>query len=507
MAYLIGADIGTLGTKSVLVDLEGRILASASKEYGVITPKPGWAEQHPDTWFEAVCKTIRSVLKISNVEPGDVAGVCISSLYGGSGVFCDENVEPLRPCLIWADRRATEECEWVKKNVGEGEIFKVTGNVVDPYYGYTKMLYVKFKEPKVWKKTKFVMTPNAYCIYKLTGSVSTDFSSAGNYGGIFDIHKRCWSDKLMDELGIPREFFPDKLSMAKDVVGEVTNEGASLTGLKRGTPVMAGGIDAPVSALSSGAINDGDLSCMLGTSMCNGFVNEELRLSPKLVNYPYVVQDQKMLYSFAGIVTAGYCIRWFRDQLGKQEAALASQLNISSYSILDLEAEKVPPGSEGLIFLPHMMVGERAPYWDDHVRGIIAGLTVYHTKAHIFRAFLEGVAYALRYSIEAALDAGMPLNRVLLVDGGAKSPLWRSIIANVTGMSMHYIPGVVGAPLGDALLAGVGCGALSYESIKDWVKIEEKVEPSPARKAIYDKYYKIFKKLYGSVKEVFKEWG
>ncbi|HID17361.1 TPA: hypothetical protein EYP26_03615 [Candidatus Bathyarchaeota archaeon] len=241
MAYLIGADIGTLGTKSVLVDLEGRILASASKEYGVITPKPGWAEQHPDTWFEAVCKTIRSVLKISNVEPGDVAGVCISSLYGGSGVFCDENVEPLRPCLIWADRRATEECEWVKKNVGEGEIFKVTGNVVDPYYGYTKMLYVKFKEPKVWKKTKFVMTPNAYCIYKLTGSVSTDFSSAGNYGGIFDIHKRCWSDKLMDELGIPREFFPDKLSMAKDVVGEVTNEGASLTGLKRGTPVMAGG--------------------------------------------------------------------------------------------------------------------------------------------------------------------------------------------------------------------------------------------------------------------------
>ena len=507
MAYLIGTDIGTLGTKSVLVDPEGRILASAFEEYDVITLKPGWAEQRPRIWFEAACRTIKSVLEASNVEAKDVAGICISSLYGGSGIFCDEEVKPLRPCIIWADRRATEECEWVKEHIGEEGIFKVTGNVVDPYYGYTKMLYIKFKEPKIWERTRYILTPNAYCIYKLTGNLSTDLSSAGNYGGIFDIHKRDWSEEMMDELGIPRSLFPERLFMSSETVGEVTGEGERLTNLKRGTPVMAGGIDAPVSALSSGAVDDGDLSCMLGTSMCNGFINEKLRLSPKLVNYPYVIRDREMLYSFAGIVTAGYCIRWFRDQLGRQEHQFANQLNISGYQILDLEAEKIPPGSEGLIFLPHMMVGERAPYWDDYIRGTLAGLTVYHTKAHIFRAFLEGVAYALRYSVEIALEAGMPLRRALLVDGGAKSTLWRRIMADVTGLTMGYIAGAAGAPLGDALLAGIGTKTLrGYNAIKDWVKVTEETKPNPENRETYDKYYGIFKKLYTSIREVFKEF-
>lgn len=507
MTYFIGVDVGTLGTKSVLVDVEGKILASAFKEYGVVSLKPGWAEQHPSTWFEAFCETVKSVLKASDVDSKDVAGVCVSSLYGGSGVLCDEEMNPLRPSLIWADRRAVDECRWVRERIGEEEIFKVTGNVVDPYYGYTKMLYVKFKEPKIWERTRHILTPNGYCAYRVTGSVSTDLSSAGNYGGIFNIHKRVWSEELMDELGIPRSLFPERLVMAKDVVGEVTGEGEELTGLRKGTPVMAGGIDAPVSALSSGAMEDGDLSCMLGTSMCNGFINSELRLSPKLVNYPYVIRDHEMLYSFAGVVTAGYCVRWFRDQLGRGESELAGQLGLSGYAVLDLMAEKAPPGSDGLIFLPHMMIGERAPYWDNHVRGTLAGLTVYHTKAHVFRAFLEGVAYALRYSVEAALEAGMPLKRVLLVDGGARSALWRRIMTDVTGMVMEYIAGAAGAPLGDALLAGVGCGALKgYEAIRDWVKVTEKVKPDPQNRAVYDKQYKLFRALYESLKEVYKQF-
>jgi xylulokinase len=507
MTYLIGTDIGTLGTKSILVTIEGEITASAFEEYDVITLKPSWAEQRPEIWFDAVCKTIKSVLDTSKVESKDVEGVCISSLYGGSGIFCDKNMSPLRPCLIWADRRATSECEWVKEKIGEEEIFKTTGNVIDPYYGYTKMLYIKSKEPNIWNETKYIVTPNAYCIYRLTDSLSIDLSSAGNYGGIFNIHKRDWSEELMDELGISRSFFPENLLTSKDLVGEVTENGANLTGLQKGTPVMAGGIDAPVSALSSGAIYDGDLSCMLGTSMCNGFISDKLRLSPKLVNFPYVVRDKEMLYSFAGIVTAGYCIRWFRDQLGKQESEMADQLDLSSYAILDLEAQNILPGSEGLLFLPHLMVGERAPYWDDYVRGTLAGLTVYHTKAHIFRAFLEGISYAVKYSIEVALESGMRLNRSLLVNGGAKSALWRAIMADVTGRPMGYIAGAAGAPLGDALLAGVGCGALKdYTAIKDWVKITDNVEPNPKNRAVYDKYYKIFRRLDESIREVYRDF-
>jgi xylulokinase len=415
-------------------------------------------------------------------------------------------MKPLRPCIIWADRRATDECRWVRDNVGEDEIFKVTGNVIDPYYGYIKMLWIKRNEPKIWKSIHKIMTPNAYCVHKLTGAVSIDLSSAGNYGGIFDIHRKAWSDGMMKALGIPATVLPEKISMSKDVVGEITPKGSELTGLRRGTPISAGGIDAPVSALAVGALEDGDLALMLGTSMCCGFISHKPRLSPKLINYPYVVRDMELTYSFAGLTTAGYCIRWFRDQLGKAEVSAAGQVELSPYGILDMEAEGVPPGSEGLIFMPHMMVGERAPYWDDDVRGCIAGLTVYHTRAHLFRAFLEGVTYGLRFSVETAQEAGMPLRRILLVDGGAKSRLWRSILTDVTGLTMAYISQNPGAPLGDALLAGLGAGVIrNPKAVNEWLDVTEVTKPNSSNKELYDRYYKLYLKLYKANEGVFRD--
>jgi len=506
MSLLIGTDIGTLGTKSIIVGLDGKVLASVFEEYGVLTPKAGWAEQWPDVWFKAVCNTIRSLIDQTKTDPREIAGVCVSGLYGGSGIPCNRELKPLRPCIIWADRRSTKECQWVRENVGEKELFKATGNVIDPYYGYAKMLWIKQNEPKVWKTIHKILTPNAYCIYKLTGALSIDLSSAGNYGGIFDIHRKSWSDSMMKTLGIPPEMFPSKISMSKDVVGEVSPEGSKLTGLRRGTPISAGGIDAPVSALAVGALEDGDLALMLGTSMCCGFISHKPRLSPKLINYPYVVRDRELTYSFAGITTAGYCIRWFRDQLGKAESSAAGQVGLSPYGILDLEAEGVPPGSEGLIFMPHMMVGERAPYWDDNVRGSLTGLTVYHTRAHLFRAFLEGVAYGLRYSVETATQTGMPLRRTLLVNGGAKSRLWRAIITDITGLTMTYIAQNPGAPLGDALLAGLGTGVIKNPKvINEWLSITEATKPNLTNKKLYNQYYKLYLKLYKANEAVFRE--
>jgi xylulokinase len=504
MSYLIGTDIGTSETKTVLIDLNGRVLALASEGYGIIASRPGWAEQWPEVWFDAVSKTIRNTLDKSKIEPKEVAGVCISGLYGGSGIPCDKEMKPLRPCIIWADRRAGEQCEYIKKMIGEDEIFNITGNVTDPYYGYTKMLWIKNNEPNIWKNIRQFVTPNAFCIYRLTDNVSIDYSSIGNYGGIFDIHKRTYSEKMMEELGIPRNFFPEKISMAKEVVGVITEEGEKLTGLKKGTPVSAGGIDAPVSALAVGAIEDGDLALMLGTSMCNGFINHKDRLSRKLVNYPYVVDDKKILYSFAGIITAGYCISWFRDQLASLEVKLSEETGLSAYQILDLEAEKIPAGSNGLLFLPHMMVGERAPYWDNDVRGSLMGLTVYHTKAHLFRAFLEGIAYALRYSVEAATEAGMPLRRTLLVNGGAKSKLWRTILTDVSGLNMTYIAKNPGAPLGDTLLAGVGSGAIEhYGVINEWLEVTEETKQNPKNKELYNQYYNLFQEAYVANRNIY----
>ncbi len=508
MTFLLGTDIGTLGTKTVIADTEGNVKASTFQEYGVLNPQQGWAEQWPDVWAEATYSTIRRAIELAKIDPGEIAGASISSLYGGSGIPLDEKMEPLRPCIIWADRRATEECRWLRENVGRDELYEVTGNVIDPYYGYTKMLWIRENEPDVWGRLHRFETPNAYVIRELTGEESIDYSSAGNYGGLFDIHKRDWSEPMMELLGVPRRLFPEKIHSSEEVVGEVTPEGSELTGLRRGTPVCAGGIDAAVSALAGGAIRDGDLASMLGTSMCNGVISHTPRLSPRMVNFPYVVNGRRYTYSFTGITTAGYCVRWFRDELGAEEVGRAEREGVDAYGLLDRSAEMVPPGSDNLLFLPHMMVGERAPYWDDHLRGALLGLTVYHTRAHIFRAVLEGVAYALRYSLEAVREAGTEIGRATLVDGGARSPLWRQIIADVTGVTMDYITDAQGAPLGDAILAGLGTGELgSHDVIDDWIKEKIPTVPNPENVGRYETMYRFYVESLKGMSTLYGRWG
>ncbi|RLG05713.1 MAG: hypothetical protein DRN68_08255 [Thaumarchaeota archaeon] len=503
-SLFLGTDIGTYGTKSCLVDAEGKVLAESFVETDVIIPKPGWAEQWPDVWWNAYIRSVKEVLKKSGIKPEDITSICISGLNSGSGIPVDKEFKPLRPGIIWMDRRAVEEVEWVKKEIGEEEIFKKTGNVIDPYYGFTKILWIKRNEPEIWRKTHKLLTAYGYVIYKLTGSICMDQSSAGVLGGIYDMHKRDWSEELMEELGIPRQLFPEKIVWSKDIVGEVTKEAAEITGLRKGIPVAAGGVDAPVSALSVGALNDGDLASMIGTSMCNGFIQDELRLSKKLVNSPHVAYDDKKLYSFTGIATAGAVVKWFRDELSAYEKLFAERMRTSAYKFLDKMAEEIPPGADCLIFTPHMTVGERAPYWNPYLRSCLFGLNLYHTKAHLFRAFLEGVAYAIKDCIEAAMEAGIPLRKAILVDGGARSPLWRQIIADVTGVEFTYIEGAIGAPLGDALLAGVGVGELKYEDILKWVEEGKIVKPNPRNVKIYEKYYMLYRRVREDLQESYR---
>jgi xylulokinase len=506
LTYLIGTDIGTLGTKTVVVDADGHIKGSSFLEYGVITPKQGWAEQWPEVWEKAARTSIKTAIEKAKIDTHEIAGAAISSLYGGSGVPLDKGMKPIRPCIIWADRRATDECRWLRDNIGTEELFKVTGNVIDPYYGYTKMLWIKNKEPGNWCRIHRFETPNAYVIRGLTGKESIDYSSAGNYGGLFDIHKRNWSEEMMSELGVPRSLFPEKILSSEDVVSEVTAEAAEATSIPRGTPVCAGGIDASVSALAGGAIEDGDLASMLGTSMCNGFISHTPRLSPRMINFPYVVNGRQYTYGFTGIATAGFSVRWFRDELGQKEKETENATGVDAYKQLDELASKVPLGSDDLIFLPHLMVGERAPYWDEHLRGGFLGLSVYHSRAHMFRAVLEGVAYAMRYSLEAAWETGIRVNRATLVDGGARSPLWRQIIADVTGISMNYIPGAQGAPLGDAILAGLGTDVIGdYKVIEKWISGKVPMKPNPENVKKYQHYYELYKMSIEASRPLFKE--
>jgi sugar (pentulose or hexulose) kinase len=502
--FFVGTDIGTLGTKTVVVDLEGHTLANDYAEYGVLTPRPLWAEQWPEVWFEAACKTIRGALMKANVPAGSVAGACISGLYGGSGIPCDETGKALRPCLIWMDRRATREVAWVTENIGVDRVFQITGNYVDSYHGFTKILWIKNNEPDLWQKTRWLMTPSGYCIYRLTGAVSLDYCSAGNIGGIFDLQRRDFSGELLQAMGIPRKLFPEKLSESWEVVGRVNAEGARLTGLPEGCPVCPGGVDCVVATLSAGGIRQGDQVAMIGTSMAYGVIHDGSHCSPNLVNMPHVTDARGLVYAFGGVTTAGGILKWFRDEFGQAEKLLGGMVKLDPYDVISLQAASLTPGSDRLLVLPYFM-GERAPIWDVNARGTLFGLTLYHSRGHVFRAFMEAVAYALRICIEFSQNIGVPLSQELkLVGGVTKSPLWKRIFADVTGFPILCVTGGGEAAYGDALLAARGVGAVKdFDVINQWLRFDPPVRPDGGAAEVYSAYYREWKALYEALKEPF----
>ncbi|MEG0773700.1 FGGY-family carbohydrate kinase [Clostridium sp.] len=501
MKYLIGVDIGTQGTKAVLINPKGEVLAHSYKGYDVETPKPSWAQQWPEPWVEATFETIKGVVDKSNVNAEDIKGVAISSLYGGSGIPVDREMNPLAPCLIWMDRRAEDEVTWVKDNVDLDELFKTTGNSVNSYFGFTKILWMK-NNLNIWDKIHYFLPPASYIVYKLTGEVAADHSSAGNIGGVYDLKERKWSTKMLESLEIPVKFFPQRLVECTEVVGGVTEKAAKLTGLKVGTPIICGGVDAAVATLGAGAFNDGNHVAMMGTSMCWGFITEESNLSESLVSMPHVIDSINKIYTFGGAATAGAVMRWFRDVLGVEELSQEEETGINAYSLLEDKAVNIPAGSEGLIVLPYFM-GERSPIWDSNARGTILGLSLVHNKGHLYKAFMEGVAYSLRHNIEMVSGTNVQLDKeIILVGGGSKSKIWPQIFADVTGKPVRIIKNDVEAPLADALLAGLATGVFENPSIlAQWLEFDETIEPNLENTKLYDRNFAIYKKIYLNLKD------
>ncbi|MGH3665525.1 MAG: FGGY-family carbohydrate kinase, partial [Egibacteraceae bacterium] len=422
------------------VDAAGTILAEHIAGYEVLTPAPLWAEQWPQVWLEGLSAAVRGALTAPGVDPGRVAAMAVSSLYGGSGVPVDAALEPVRPCLIWLDRRARAESDWVRAALPVDRLVEVTGNGVDSYYGFTKILWLQRHEPDNWAKTRYLLPPNAFLIQRLTGALAVDHSSAGNIGGVYDIRERAWSAETCGLLGIPIQRFPERLVASHEVVGRLHAEGARLTGLPEGVPVCAGGVDAAAATLSAGVLGEGRHVAMMGTSMCWGFAHHSRPTEAGLVSMPYVLLPEELTYTFGGSATAGAVPKWFRDQLGGVETAVEQWSSDvggpDAYAQLDARAATVPPGSDGLLVLPYLM-GERSPVWDPDARGTITGLTLYHTRAHLYRACLEGVAFALRHNVEAGRAAGYPLDDLLhVVGGGARSRLWLEILASVVGLPL-----------------------------------------------------------------------
>lgn len=504
--YVIGVDIGTQSTKAILCDARGRIVAQHASAYAPDTPRPRWAEQWPSVWLDAVVATIADCVRSATIAepafaPGQVRGLCISSLYGGSGIPVDEAMQPLHSCLIWMDRRAIAQVEWVRRNVDLERLYDVTGNGVDSYYGYTKMMWLRDERPDVWKRTRWLLPPNAYVIHALTGALAVDHSSAGNIGGVYDLERGSWSKDACAALGLDLRLLPERLVRSSETVGTLTRAAAGRLGLTEGTPVIAGGVDAAMATFAAGVTRAGQHVAMIGSSMCWGYITPDVDARRGLVSMPYVYGSSRERYVFGGAITAGASVTWFRDVMASHESAAAVAQGTDLHDVLESEARQVPPGAEGIVFLPYLM-GERSPIWDGEASGAFVGLNLYHGRAHLYRAVLEGVAFALRHNIDAGRAGAKSLDAPLgVVGGAARSDLWMQIIADVTGREVRTLTEDVEAAIGAALLAAYGVGLASESDVaRGWVGFDSRAMPREDAVRAYDRAFDVYKGLYPALR-------
>lgn len=496
---LLGIDIGTLGSKGVLINSEGEVLWRHFVEHGIDIIRPGWVEQDPETCYWGDFKQlVGHLIKTSNLNPRQIGGIGISSL-APDVILVDERGESIRPCILYMDRRAEEECEWVRKEIGEKKVFEVTGNTIDSYFAGNEILWCMRNELENYRKTWKILNANGYLVLKLTGEASIDSSTGCIFSPLFDYKKKNWSQELCQETGVDMEKLPDVYD-PPEKVGEVTLDAERETGLASGTPVIAGGSDAMMSALAVGVLDGGESALTYGTTSCWVVVQDKPNFDPKMVN---ALHTRPGKYISAGaMVTTGAIVRWFRDQFSRMEKHVGNSSNIDPYHLLDLEAEKISPGSNGLITLPYFM-GERTPIWNPKAKGMIFGLSLGHTRPHIYRSILEGVAYGVRQHMEIAKSKGIRIKNIKAVGGGAKSRIWKQIISDVTGHPQFYVPDAPGAPLGDAFLAGICVGIFeNFDEIRSFLPHGEEIKPNEKLYEEYSKLYQIYLNLYeNTVKE------
>jgi len=499
MKYLIGVDVGTSGSKGVLVDTTGKVIAEHSMEHGMDIPNSGWAEQDADAvWWKDTRDIIRSLLDSSAVDPTEVAAVGLSAI-GPCVLPVDKDNKPLRPGILYGiDTRATRQIETLNRELGVQEIHDRTGQTLSAQSAGPKILWIKENEPEVFARTHKIMTSTSYLVFRLTGRNVMDYYNAPFYDPFFDIHKQDW-----DREWISRYFDPDLLpevAWTTDIAGKVTSAASRETGLAEGTPIITGTIDAASEAVSVGVVDAGRTMVMYGTTFFIIQMVEKLVTSKSLWSSYFCIQGKPILA--AGMSTSAALTRWYRDQFAAAERMVQSSGGEDAYAQLTEQAAGIEPGSDGLVVLPYFS-GERTPINDPDARGAIVGLTLRHTGAHVFRALLEGVGFGLRHNFEAMAELGAPPKEIRAVGGGTKSRLWLQIISDITGVEQVVLETTIGASYGDAYLAGVGAGVFDgYDTLENsWVKVKEVVKPNPKNAAVYDYLYAVYRDLYPSLKQ------
>jgi xylulokinase len=488
--YLLGVDVGTHSTKGVLVTRHGEVVAQAALEHRVSRPQSGWAEQDPDgVWWNEVSQVFARLLEGTNVHPKQVAAVGISALAPAM-VPIDANGVPLRPAILYGiDTRASAEVDWFNSELGWDAPGTPPAQRMQAQSLAPKIIWFREHEPEHWKRTTKILGPTGYIVYRLTGAWSIDSVDAEALAPFYDSLSNSWDVSMCNRFDVPADLLPN-IQQPTDVVGTVTPEAARQTGLAVGTPVVCGSMDALAEYLSSGVVQPGDGCVTFGSTMCVCILSSERRTHPLLYGGRTLIPG--MFRLSGGMATSGALTRWFRDQYSPGQ----------DYDSLDKEAESVPAGSDGLIVLPYFS-GERSPVFDSQARGLVLGLTLSHTRAHVYRALLEGVAYALRHHFDLMTEVGVVPRRLVALGGGARSKLWTQIVSDVTRHPLACLQHDVGAPLADAFLAGYGIGLFDdFSQLSDrWVRIGNSVSPHAESSCIYDGYYSVYRRLYERTKE------
>lgn len=497
--YLFGLDIGTGGSKGIITDLDGTIVAYHYCEHDVSKPKPGWAEHDAQkVWWQDFKVISRNLLDKAGIDSREIAAIGCSALSPDM-LPVDDRGEPLRPAILYGiDTRTSEEINLLNQSIGEDKIYEVAGRNLSAQSIGPKISWLHLHEPENFRKTAKFLTATSYLVSKLTGVYTIDFCNAMGFTPLFDCRKLRWDEAMCAAINITSDQLP-KIYPADQVVGKVTAQAAAETGLSRGTPVINGTADFAAELLSTGA-NQGDTVLIYGSTMLILSIIKEPVFRPLLLTP--VFPGSEMYIFGGGTATAALITKWFRDNLGETELEMEKESGISAYQLLSQKAERVPVGSEGLIVLPYFS-GERSPIWDEKARGMIFGLTLSHTKAHIYRAVLEGIAYSVKHHVEIMREAGVQVRRFISAGGGTKSRLWVSIVSDVTGIPQECVSESIGAPLGDAYLAGYGAGIFKDLSTlrKTWVKRGETVKPHWQRNRRYQDYYQVYRSLYPHTKE------
>jgi xylulokinase len=490
--YFLGIDVSTTSAKALLIDPSGTVIATGSTELTLSTPQPLWSEQNPLDWWQATVTSIRQALDLAGASGEQVAAIGLTGQMHGL-VLLDEAGQVLRPAILWNDQRTSAQCQEITEKIGPQRLIEITGNQALTGFTAPKILWVRQNEPQVYARAAHILLPKDYVRYRLTGEFAVDKADGAGML-LFDLKERDWSGEVLDTLEIPLEWLPQTFE-GPEITGMISKEASTLTGLKSGTPVVGGGGDQAAQAVGVGAVTPGIVALTLGTSGVVFAPTGEPFIEKNGLLHAFCHSVPGAWHLMGVMLSAAGSLRWYRDTLAPG----------MSYDELLAPAADIPAGSEGLLFLPYL-TGERTPYPDPLARGAFVGLTVRHTKAHLTRSVLEGVAFGLRDSMELVKNAGLgEVRQVRISGGGARSPLWRKILANVLNTELVTVNTTEGAAYGAALLAGVGAGAWPTveAACQAVIRTGEAARPQPAEVEAYQPVYELYRSLYPALQSQF----